>query len=76
MNKLIATLIVGAFSTAAFAVTPAAPAAPATAPATKMDATPAAKTEAKAMVQDKKAAAPKADGAKKTVTAPKVEAVK
>lgn len=78
MNKLIATLIVGAFSAAAFAVTPAAPATPAT-PATpasaaaKVDAAPAVKTEktegkhvAKAKHEAKKVevAAPKADAAK------------
>jgi hypothetical protein len=75
MNKLIATLIVGAFSAAAFAVTPAAPATPAT-PATpasaavKAEAAPAVKAEgkqrAKAKHEAKKAevAAPKADAAK------------
>ncbi len=75
MNKLIATLIVGAFSAAAFAVTPAAPATPATpaSAAAKVDAAPAVKTEktegkhvAKAKHEAKKVevAAPKADAAK------------
>lgn len=78
MNKLIATLIVGAFSAAAFAVTPAAPATPATpvtpaSAAAKVEAVPAVKTEkiegkhlAKAKHEAKKAeaVAPKADAAK------------
>jgi hypothetical protein len=78
MNKLIATLIVGAFSAAAFAVTPAAPATPAT-PATpassaaKADAVPAVKAEkaegkhlgkAKHEAKKAEAAAPKADAVK------------
>jgi len=78
MNKLIATLIVGAFSATAFAVTPAAPATPAkpaasASAAAKADAVPAVKTEkteAKHLVKAKhegkkaQAAAPKADAAK------------
>jgi hypothetical protein len=76
MNKLIASLIVGAFSAAAFAVTPAAPATPAT-PATpaasaavKADTAPAVKTEGKHLGKAKHEAkkaevvAPKADAAK------------
>jgi hypothetical protein len=58
MNKLIASLIVGAFSAAAFATTPvAAVATPATAaPAVaaapaKVEAVPAAKAEAKKVVK-------------------------
>ena len=70
MNKLIAILIVGAFSAAAFAVTPAAPATPVTpatpataASAAKTEVTPAAKSEGKHLGQEKKAAK-KADAAK------------
>jgi hypothetical protein len=73
MNKLIATFIVGAFSAAAFAVTPATPASPATPAAATASA---AKTDTKNMAQDKKAAAPKADAAKKPVMAPKADAAK
>ena len=75
MNKLIATLIVGAFSAAAFAVTPAAPATPATpaSAAAKADAVPAVKAEkaegkhlgkAKHEAKKAEAAAPKADAVK------------
>jgi hypothetical protein len=76
MNKLIATLIVGAFSAAAFAVTPAAPATPATpasAAAAKADTVPAVKAEkaegkhlgkAKHEAKKAEAAAPKADAVK------------
>ena len=60
MNKLIASLIVGAFSAAAFATSPVAPvatpatAAPAVAAATaKAEAAPAAKTEAKKVGKEK-----------------------
>ena len=65
MNKLIASLIVGAFSAAAFAVTPAA----------KAEAAPAVKTEGKHLGQEKKAAK-KAEGAKKAEAAPKADAAK
>ena len=71
MNKLIATLIVGAFSAAAFATSPVAPvatpatAAPAVAAATaKAEAAPAAKAEAKKVVKEK-AAVVKTDATKK-----------
>jgi len=79
MNKLIATLIVGAFSAAAFAVTPAAPATPATpatpASAAKAEAAPAVKNEGKHLGQEKKAAK-KAEGGKKTEAAPKADVAK
>lgn len=79
MNKLIATLIVGAFSAAAFAVTPAAPATPATpatpASAAKADTAPAVKHEGKHRGQEKKAEK-KAEGGKKAESAPKVDAAK
>jgi hypothetical protein len=75
MNKLIASLIVGAFSAAAFATSPVAPVAtpattvPAVTAATaKADAAPTAKAEAKKMVKEKKAAA-KAEAAKKVEAA-------
>jgi hypothetical protein len=82
MNKLIASLIVGAFSAAAFATTPVAPvatpatAAPAVAAVTaKAEAAPAAKAEAKKVVKEKKVAA-KADATKKVeATAPAAAAV-
>ena len=71
MNKLIASLIVGAFSAAAFATSPVAPvatpatAAPAVAAATaKAEAAPAAKAEAKKVVKEKKVAV-KTDATKK-----------
>jgi hypothetical protein len=69
MNKLIATLIVGAFSAAAFATSPPVQIAPGTpASAEKMETAPAAKHEGKHVGQDKKAAA-KAEGAKKAEAA-------
>lgn len=68
MNKLIASLIVGAFSAAAFATSPVAPVAtPATAVAAataKAEAAPAAKAEAKKVVKEK-AAVVKTDVTKK-----------
>jgi hypothetical protein len=89
MNKLIASLIVGAFSAAAFATTPVAPVAtPATAapavaaatakaeavPATKAEAAPAAKAESKKVMKEKKAAA-KTDATKKVEAAAPAAAV-
>jgi hypothetical protein len=58
MNKLIASLIVGAFSAAAFATSPVAPVA------TPSTAAPAAKAEAKSVVKEK-AAVGKTDATKK-----------
>ena len=58
MNKLIASLIVGAFSAAAFATSPVAPVA------TPATAAPAAKAEAKSVVKEK-AAVVKTDATKK-----------
>jgi hypothetical protein len=80
MNKLIASLIVGAFSAAAFATTPVAPVAtpaiPATPVAAKTEAAPAAKTEAKKVMKEKKAVV-KTDAAKKVeATAPAAPAIK
>jgi hypothetical protein len=67
MNKLIASLIVGAFSAAAFATTPVA---------AKTEATPAMKTETKKVMKEKKVAV-KADAAKKIeATAPAAPAIK
>jgi len=75
MNKLIASLIVGAFSAAAFATTPVAPVAtPATtapAPAiavVKTNGELVNKAEAKHVVKEKKAAT-KAEAAKKVEAA-------
>ena len=74
MNKLIASLIVGAFSAAAFATTPVAPVA--TPVAAKTEAAPAAKTEAKKVMKEKKAVV-KTDAAKKVeATAPAAPAIK
>ena len=64
MNKLIASLAVGFFSVTAFAATPATPAAPAVpAVASKVDAKPEAKADAKAS-KDKAPVAKKAEAAK------------
>jgi hypothetical protein len=80
MNKLIASLIVGAFSAAAFATTPVAPVAtpatPASPVAAKTEATPMVKTETKKEMREKKAAV-KADAAKKVeATSPAAPAIK
>lgn len=76
MNKLIAALIVGAFSAAAFAVTPAAPTTPATpASAAKVDAEPAMKDGSKQLGHEKKATT-KAHAAKKVDAAPKADTAK
>jgi hypothetical protein len=64
MNKLIASLIVGAFSAAAFATSPVAPVAT---PATAAPAAPVAKAEAKKVVKEK-AAVVKTDATKKVET--------
>ncbi len=67
MNKLIASLIVGTFSAAAFATSPVAPVAtPATA-APAVTAAPAAKAESKKVVKEKTAVV-KADATKKVET--------
>ncbi|MGI9150105.1 MAG: hypothetical protein ACR2IX_01140 [Limnohabitans sp.] len=68
MNKLIASLIVGAFSAAAFATSPVAPVATpataATAATAKAEGAPAAKAEPKKVVKEKTAVV-KTDATKK-----------
>ena len=65
MNKSIASLIVGAFSAAAFATSPVAPVAtPATAAPAAVAAAPAATAEAKKVVKEKTAVV-KTDATKK-----------